>query len=294
MTQGIIPAQAQVSIEYFPPRNLSSERALLTGAHALRRFEPSCQTITFGADGSGTEGSLDWSVRLQSLNNIPTACHLAMCRFDHESLAEHAHQLWNNDIKSLVVIRGDQPEGQEIANSPSVVEGIEILKSLYPFDISVSAYPETHPKAVSASADLQALIAKQKAGADRAITQYFFDNELYYRFVKQARAAGFRKPIVPGIMPIANFEKIIGFSEKCGASIPDYFHPLFAGAGDDKKAQSDVARQLVEEQVRDLAQSGVDAIHIYSLNRVDLTADAIRAFYESFEDEFDQLPALAG
>ena len=266
----------------------------MTGAHALRRFEPSCQTITFGADGSGTEGSLDWSVRLQTLNDIPTACHLALCRFDRASLIDHAHLLWENDIQSLVVIRGDQPEGEATDAPLTVVEGIRLLKSLHPFDISVSAYPEAHPKAESASADLQALLDKQSAGADRAITQYFFDNALFYKFQERAKAAGFRKPLVPGIMPIVNFEKIKLFSEKCDASIPAHFHALFAEAGDDKAAQTDVARRLVEDQVRDLADNGVDAIHIYSLNRVDLTADTIRAFYASFDAEFDFVPAMVG
>ncbi|MEE9376325.1 MAG: methylenetetrahydrofolate reductase [Rhizobiaceae bacterium] len=294
--------QPIVSLEYFPPKGISSERALITGAHALRRFNPAYQTITFGAGGSASEGSLEWSTQLQALNDVPTVSHLALCHFDKASLIEFANKLWESGIKRLVVLRGDVAEGQEdgqgdgLAGYSSVADAIAGLKAQHPFDISVAAYPEIHPKANSLNADLDVLLAKQDAGADRAITQYFFNNEDFYRFRDLATAHGFNKPIVPGIIPITNYTKIKAFSEKCAATVPAHFEELFAAAGDDKSRQSDVARMIIEEQVRDLAKHGVDALHIYTLNRIDLTADAIRAFYAEFRsnDVPDFLPALAG
>lgn len=293
--------QPSVSVEYFPPSGLSPERALLTGAHALRRFNPAYQTVTFGAGGANSspaEVSLEWSKQLQGLNSVPTACHLALCHFDRESLVSFAKDLWENDIKRLVVLRGDVLEGKGdgLAGFASVAEAIKELKSLHPFDVSVAAYPETHPKAESLSSDLDTLIAKQDAGADRAITQYFFNNEDFYRFRDRALAGGFFKPIVPGIIPIANFTKIKEFSAKCAAKIPEHFEALYDAAGDDKSAQTQVSRKIIEEQVRDLAANDVDAIHIYTLNRVDLTADAIRAFQAEFssDDISEFRPALVG
>ena len=293
MSSAKIIAQPVVSVEYFPPRGLSAERSLMTGAHALRRFSPSYQTVTFGAGGSAVEGSLDWSIRLQSLNEVPTASHIALCHFDREGLVKFAEDLWGQGIQRLVVLRGDA--GTNLAGFDSVADAISAIKALYPFDISVAAYPEVHPLAKSREADMQNLIAKQNAGADRAITQYFFDNEDFYRFRDAAEKSGFRRDIVPGVIPIANFERIQEFSKKCGARIPERFHDLFAAAGDDKAKQSAVSRSLIEEQVRDLAQNDVTAIHIYTLNRVDLTADAIRAFQGEFDRDQEVFrPALAG
>lgn len=293
MSRSKIIAEPTVSVEYFPPRGLSAERALMTGAHALRRFEPAYQTVTFGAGDSATEGSFDWSVNLQKLNGVPTATHIALCHFTCDSLMQFAEDLWANDIKRLVVLRGDA--GGDLAGFDNVADAVSALKRLHNFDISVAAYPEIHPLAGSREADIENLIAKQKAGADRAITQYFFNNADFYRFRDQAQSKGFQREIVPGVIPITNFERIKQFSEKCGAKVPEHFENLFAAAGDDKSRQTDVARAIIEEQVQDLAQNGVTSLHIYSLNRVDLTADAIRAFESEFDrDAATFRPALVG
>ena len=297
MSSAKIIGQPVVSLEYFPPKGLSAERSLMTGAHALRRFAPAYQTVTFGAGGSETEGSFDWSVRLQGLNEIPTAAHIALCHFSREELIKFAEDLWEQGIQRLVVLRGDGggDSSNDLAGFASVAEAVSTLKQLYPFDISVASYPEVHPLAASPEADMRNLIAKQDAGADRTITQYFFDNEDFYRFRDAAEKQGFRREIVPGVIPIASFERIKVFSQKCGARIPEHFHTLFAEAGDDKAAQSAVSRRLIEEQVRDLAQNGVSSLHIYTLNRVDLTADAIRAFQGEFDQNLEAFrPALVG
>lgn len=293
MSSAKIIGQPLVSLEYFPPRGLSAERSLMTGAHALRRFSPAYQTVTFGADGSETDGSFDWSVRLQGLNEVPTAAHIALCHFSRENLIKYAEDLWEQGIERLVVLRGDA--GGDLAGFDDVADAVGTLKQLHSFDISVAAYPEVHPLATSREADIRNLIAKQDAGADRAITQYFFDNEDFYRFRDEAQKQGFRREIVPGVIPIANFERIKTFSEKCGAKIPDHFHAIYAETGEDKAKHSAVSRQLIEQQVRDLAQNDVTSLHIYTLNRVDLTADAIRAFQQEFDQETEIFrPALVG
>ncbi|MEL7273647.1 MAG: methylenetetrahydrofolate reductase [Pseudomonadota bacterium] len=281
----------QFSLEFFPPKGLPAERALVTGAHALRRFKPAFQTVTFGAGGTATDGCFEWCDQLQNLTETPTASHLALCHFENSAeLMAFADRLWDADIKHLVVLRGDveADDGIGCAGYNSVAEAVTALKKRHKFTISVSAYPEVHPKAESLDADIAVLLDKQKAGADRAITQFFFDNEDFYRFRERCEKAGLRIPLVPGIIPINNFDRIRGFSEKCGASVPATFEERFVAAGDDKAAQTDVARAIVEEQVRDLARNGVRHIHIYTLNRVDLAADTIRAFQAEFSGESDE------
>ncbi|MEM8749585.1 MAG: methylenetetrahydrofolate reductase [Pseudomonadota bacterium] len=266
----------RVSVEYFPPRGLSGERGLMTGAHALRRFSPRFQSITFGAGGDGAMNSADWAFQLQQFTEIDTACHVPLARFEQAELFDFCENLVESGIVRIVLIRGDAGEG--LSGFASVADAARVLKRRFSFDISVSAYPETHPKAASAQADLDALKAKQDAGCDRAITQFFFDNAVFYRFAERARAAGITFELVPGIMPIANFSKVERFAEQCGTHIPESIRKQFAALSDDRSTHSDLARSIVQDQVRELAKNEVSAIHIYGLNRVDLTADTIRAF----------------
>lgn len=290
-------SSGRVSLEFYPPKGISAERALMTGAHVLRRFDPDYQTVTFGADGSAIEGSLDWPSRLQKLNDVPTAAHITLCQFeDQAGFLSHAETLWEQGIERLVVLRGDCESGDGLGGFASVAKAVEVLKARQDFDVSIAAYPEPHPKALSAGQDMDVLLAKQDAGADRAITQYFFNNADFYRFRDSAVLAGFEKDIVPGVIPIVNFDRIRRFSERCGASIPQEFAERFQKCGDDKAAHSDLAREIIAEQVSDLAKNGVDAIHVYTLNRVDLTADAIRAFKAHFDGKVsgDTKLALVG
>lgn len=271
---------AHFSLEYFPPKSVSAERALMTGAHALRHFEPAFQTVTFGADGSALDGSLDWPHRLQGLNDVPTASHITLRRFStREAFSHHVEALWEQGIRHLVVLRGDEAPGENGEGWYSdVADGIRTARQAHDFEISVAAYPEVHPLAGSATADLNVLRDKQAAGASRAITQFFFDNDDFYRFRDRARTAGVTIELVPGIMPIVNFQRICGFAKQCGAQVPERLTKAFSACRDDRSMHSDVARRLVQRQVADLAANDVDAIHIYTMNRIDLTADAIRAF----------------
>ncbi|MGI9357189.1 MAG: methylenetetrahydrofolate reductase, partial [Rhizobiaceae bacterium] len=212
MHAALISGKPSVSLEFYPPKGVPAHRALMTGAYALKRFAPAFQTVTFGACGSATDGTFDIATKLQALNDVPTACHIALCRFDRNSLQDYAGKLWEFGIERLVVLRGDATDGDGLKDFASVAVAVRLLKTWYPFDISVSAYPEVHPKAQSADSDIDVLLEKQAAGADRAITQYFFDDADFYRFRDRAEARGLRMPLVPGVIPIANFERIKGFS----------------------------------------------------------------------------------
>ena len=273
-----------VSLEYFPPKGLSAERALQTAAHALRRFSPAFQTVTFGAGGSAIEGSLDWPSRLQNLNDIPTAAHITLCQFaSRDAFLDHAERLWQLGIKRLVVLRGDAEGSSDgLGEFESVAAAVASLKAMAPFDISVAAYPEIHPLAKDLNADIDVLLEKQEAGADRAVTQFFFDNEAFYGFRDRAAARGLTIDLVPGIMPIKDFAKVARFADQCGAKVSSNMRERFAACGDDRAKQTAVARDLVERQVVDLAANEVDSIHVYTLNRIDLTADAVRAFQGCF------------
>ena len=271
-----LPA-SRISLEYFPPKSLPAERALMTAAHALRRFKPAFQTVTFGAGGSEIGDSLDWPSRLQTLNGVPTAAHVSLSRFEgRDAVLAHAEALWVQDVKRLVLIRGDG-EGA-LSGFQSVAHAVRVIKDFRPFDISVSAYPEVHPLAQSAGSDMDVLLSKQASGADRAITQFFFENDDFYNFRDRAERSGFYREIVPGIMPITHFGKVARFAEQCGAKVPDELRERFSACGDDKEEHTNVARDFVSKQVADLARNGVDAIHIYTMNRIDLAADTIRAF----------------
>jgi len=282
----------RVSFEYFPPKSIPAERALMTAAHALRRFQPEFQTMTFGAGGSAIEEGLDWPQRLQGLNDIPTAAHIALCRFPTKAeLSAQLDTLVEQGIKHLVVLRGDAHGG--LCGFEDLPQGIAWLKQNYTFTMSVACYPETHPMADSPSADMDVLLAKQAAGADRAITQFFFDNEHFYSFRDRAERKGFYKEIVPGILPISNFSRVTEFAQNCGSNVPQRIVDAFEACGDDKEKQTDLAREIVCKQVEDLANNGVDAIHIYTLNRVDLAADAARAFQKTDDRGSSNGPTLA-
>ena len=285
----------RVSFEYFPPKSVAGERALVTCSHAMRRFAPAFQTVTFGADGGESESTTRWAVTLEQLSGIATAAHLTLCAFDHDGLTAHVEGLWEAGIRRLVLLRGDAVRAGEdgLAGFGSVAEAVGAIRTRHGFDISVAAYPETHPKARDEASDLDALVAKIDAGASRAITQFFFDDAPFLR-LRDALAR--RRPkarLVPGVMPVASFSRVAGFSKRCGTSVPDGMRARFEAAGDDREKSSDAARDLVCAQVRHLAGEGVRDLHIYTMNRVDLAADAARAFQDALPGDQERVGAVA-
>lgn len=288
-------ASARVSFEYFPPRDVVAERALVTCAHAMRRFAPAFQTVTFGADGGESESTTHWAVTLDQLTEVPTAAHVTLCAFDTpDAFLAHVDALREAGIARLVVLRGDAVgRGNGLAGFTSVAEAVAAIGSRHRFDISVAAYPETHPKAESAETDLDALMAKFDAGAARALTQFFFDNDDFLRLRDRLARRRPNATLVPGVMPVASFARVARFAERCGARVPDAMRERFEAASGDRSIASDVARDAICEQVRSLAGEGVRDLHVYTMNRVDLAADAARAFQAARPQDSESVSAVA-
>lgn len=275
---------ANVSFEFFPPKGLAAERAVMTGSHALRHLKPVAHSVTCaaGSEDAGPEmfdDTLVWSRMLQSLTGVPSAAHVPLSIFGRDALERALDALEVEEIDRIVLLRGDAGTGADcFAGYGSVAEALAAIKRKRRFDVGVAAYPEVHPKAASPTADLDVLLAKIDAGADRIITQYFFEEGDFLRLRDAVERARPRAVLTAGIMPVRDFARIARFSERCGAGIPDWMRRDFDSIADDREASSDMARRLICRQVEGLAREGVRDIHIYTLNRVDLAADAVRAF----------------
>lgn len=273
-----------VSLEYFPPREASQLPALVKTAQTLASHRPSFQTVTFGAGGSTTDGTFDAVTTLKRKTGLPTACHLTCVGITKPELTEFANRLWQHGIRHIVALRGDLPEGlsREDVSGPGYFsdtpEFIAALKALHPFEISVGAYPEVHPDAENADADFAFFARKCAAGADRAITQFFFDNADFYRYRDRVTAAGLDVELVPGILPIVRFKGAFSFAARCGARIPDRIRRLYGEIAGDVAAETALAAELARAQVEDLARNGVKHIHVYTLNRVEMADIACRSF----------------
>lgn len=266
-----------LSFEFFPPKTDKAREDLRVGALKLATFSPKFMTVTYGAAGSTREGTFEICKELAAQTSIPMGSHLTYLGSPKEELFEYVDQLWASGIHHLVALRGDIPVGTDL----NLYKGgdyfhytsdfVEALLARHPFDVSVGAYPEKHPDAPSMEADLEALRKKCTAGAARAITQFFFDNTLYYDFLEKAARAGITTPIIPGLMPIGDLGKIEKFAVSCGASIPDFVHQRFSGCEGDPQKVFEAGRDLLTEQVADLVRHGVSHLHFYTLNRPDLT-----------------------
>ena len=266
----------KVSFEFFPPKTEKMEAALWAAIARLEPLGPRFVSVTYGAGGSTRDRTHHTVTRIQSETPIQAAAHLTCVAATREEVDDVARRYWQAGIRHIVALRGDPPEGETpysphedgYAYAADLVDG---LKRIADFEISVAAYPETHPEAKNADADLDNLKRKIDAGATRAITQYFFDVEAYYRFVDRVGAAGITLPIVPGILPVTNFAQIVRFSAMCGASVPDWMADLFDGLDEDPETRKLIAATITAEQCRLLQANGVDEFHFYTLNRADLT-----------------------
>lgn len=260
------------SYEFFPPRSASMVSRLWRAIGQLERLRPNFFSMTYGALGSARDVSIDSALAMHEGSPVPVAAHLTCGGTSREQLDGIARRFHTAGIRRIVALRGDV-EDAVAGGYPSVVEMIEALRALDAIDISVAAYPETHPLAASAAADLRHLKRKLDAGAQRAITQFFFDPDCYLRFRDRARSAGIDKPIVPGILPVHDIDKLRAFAERCGASVPDAYADLFARAGDDPGAKYRLAVDLAVDLCRRLHREGVDEFHLYTLNQTDVCLD---------------------
>jgi methylenetetrahydrofolate reductase (NADPH) len=266
----------QISFEFFPPKSAEMEATLWKSITRLAPMSPRFVSVTYGAGGSTRERTHHTVHRILSETKLVPAAHLTCVAATREEIDGVADDYWNAGVRHVVALRGDIPGG-EAPYHPTpggygyAAELVEGLRKRHDFELSVAAYPEVHPEAKSPEADLDNLKRKIDAGATRAITQFFFDNWTYLRFVDRCRKAGITVPIVPGIMPVTNFTQMVKFAKVAGAGVPPSFARHFEGLDDDVETRKLVAASLVAEQVTQLAQAGVTEFHFYTLNRADLT-----------------------
>jgi methylenetetrahydrofolate reductase (NADPH) len=263
-----------LSFEFFPPRTEALEAQLWTCVRRLERLAPRFVSVTYGAGGTTQTRTHATVERLVRETSLVPAAHLTCIGASRDEVDEIARRYWDAGVRHIVALRGDPPAGQSVspradgyAHAADLVAG---LKRVADFEISVAAYPETHPEAASPEADLDNLKRKLDAGASRAITQYFFDGEVYLRFLDRCLAAGITAPIVPGVLPVSNYAQAARFSSLCGTTIPSWLTRMFDGTEDDPETRRMVAAVVAAQQVRLLQANGVDEFHIYTLNRADL------------------------
>lgn len=269
-------SNVEVSFEFFPPNTPKMTDILWSAIRRLEPLAPRYVSVTYGAAGGTRERTHDLVAKILDQTDLTPAAHLTCVGSSAEDIERIARQYWELGVRHIVALRGDPPDAaSHFTPHPGgyryASELVAGLKRAGDFEISVAAYPEVHPEALSAEADLDNLKRKIDAGASRAITQYFFDPQVYLRFRDRARAAGITVPIVPGLLPVTNLAQVRRFSAMCGASVPDWLDHLFDGLDDNPDIRKLVAATVVAEQCRELVPEGVGEIHFYTLNRAELT-----------------------
>ncbi|ACQ91691.1 5,10-methylenetetrahydrofolate reductase [Tolumonas auensis DSM 9187] len=260
-----------VSFEFFPPATESMEQTLWNSIERLSKLKPSFVSVTYGAN-SGTRDRTHSIIKdIKERTGLVAAPHLTCVDATRDELRAIAKDYWDNGIRNIVALRGDLPPG---AGKPEMYANdlVALLKEVADFDISVAAYPEVHPEAKSAQADLLHLKRKIDAGANRAITQFFFDVESYLRFRDRCAAIGIEAEIVPGILPVSNYKNLLKFAGFTNVKIPQWLHQRFEGiADDDQMTRNMVGASIAIDMARVLSREGVKDFHFYTLNRSELT-----------------------
>ena len=268
--------ETKVSFEFFPPSTEAMEETLWNSIKHLSVLEPRLVSVTYGADGSTRERTHSAVERIRKETKLTAAPHLTCIGASQGEIDDIAREYWDMGVRHLVALRGDPPKDVQqytpypggYAYASDLVAG---LKRIADFDIAVAAYPEVHPEADSAQADLDNLKRKLDAGATRAITQFFFDVDAYLGFRDRCAVAGIESTIVPGILPITRFPQLTRFAEQCGATVPGWLQDRFDGLEDDPDTRKLIAASVAIEQVRLLQREGIEEFHFYTLNRSELT-----------------------
>ncbi|MCT8996854.1 methylenetetrahydrofolate reductase [NAD(P)H] [Chelativorans intermedius] len=266
----------RVSFEFFPPKTEEMERRLWETVERLAPLRPDFVSVTYGAGGSTRERTARTVRRILEETALTPAAHLTCVDADRESVDAVIRDFAAMGVRRFVALRGDPAEGVGAAYRPhprGYANGAELVAALArqgDFDISVSAYPEKHPESPDFATDIEMLKRKVDNGATRAITQFFFDNDVYERYVERARRAGIYIPIVPGILPVHNFTQMQRFAGQCGAHVPAWLAERFQGLEHDAATHQLVAAAVAAEQVLDLIERGVEDFHFYTMNRADL------------------------
>lgn len=269
-------APINVSFEFFPPKTAEMEANLWAAIGRLAPLRPKFMSVTYGAGGSTRERTHTTVTRLLRETGIAPAAHLTCVAATRDEVDEVARDYWSAGVRHVVALRGDPIEGVGAryrphpggyAYSADLIAG---LKRIGAFEVSVAAFPEGHPEGASMDEDIDILKRKVDAGATRAITQFFFDNSSYARYLERVRRAGIDIPIVPGIVPVHSFKQVAGFARRAGASIPGWLAQRFEGLDNDAPTRQLVAAAVAAEQVMDLVDQGVTDFHFYTMNRADL------------------------
>ncbi|WP_460448831.1 methylenetetrahydrofolate reductase [NAD(P)H] [Alsobacter sp. SYSU BS001988] len=266
----------RVSFEFFPPKTDDAEAALWDSIHRLAPLGPDFVSVTYGAGGTTRERTQSTVTRLVRDTALLPAAHLTCVGASRAEVDAVVRDYAAAGVRHIVALRGDPPGGvgAHYAAHPegyqSTAELVRGVREAGDFEVFVSAYPERHPESPSLQHDLDVLQAKVDAGATRAITQFFFDNDVYFRFLDKVRSRGIDIPIVPGVVPVQNFRQTAGFAARCGASVPAWLADRFEGLDDDPATRRLIAAAVAAEQVIDLLDRGVRDFHFYTMNRADL------------------------
>jgi methylenetetrahydrofolate reductase (NADPH) len=269
-------APVNVSFEFFPPKTPEMEEALWQSIQRLAPLQPHFVSVTYGAGGTTRQRTHSTVARILAETQLRPAAHLTCVGASRAEVDEVVQDYWDLGVRHIVALRGDPPAGigakfephpDGYQTSADLVAGI---KRIGDFEITVSAYPEKHPEAASFDQDIDALKAKIDAGATRAITQFFFENDCYLRYLDKVRARGIDIPIVPGLVPVQNFKQTASFAVKTGASVPAWLAARFEGLEEDAATRRLVAAAVAAEQAIDLVDRGVRDFHFYTMNKADL------------------------
>lgn len=265
-------AKRTFSLEYFPPRSKQGELSLAAARQELSKLKPAFASVTFGAGGSTQDGTYQTVKTIIDEDGIDAAPHISCISTNRETLAKMLEDYRELGVKRLVTLRGDIPSGygmaehNELRYANELVEFIRQKTGDY-YTIEVAAYPEFHPQASSAKADLLNFKRKVEAGADSAITQYFFNPEAYFRFIEDCQSMGLDIPIIPGIMPITNYKQLARFSDACGAEIPRWIRKRLESYGDDLESIRQFGLDVVTRLCQKLLDGDAPGLHFYSMNR---------------------------
>jgi methylenetetrahydrofolate reductase (NADPH) len=271
-----IKSELSVSFEFFPPKTAAMEETLWRSIKRLAPIEPRFVSVTYGAGGGTRERTHATVKRVLEETPLIPAAHLTCVDATRDQVDAVAKSYYRAGVRHIVALRGDAPDSKaRFAAHPdgyqNAAELVAGLKRVADFELTVGAYPEVHPDARSADDDLDNLKRKLDAGASRAITQFFFDSDVYFRFLDRARAAGISAPIIPGILPVTNFAAVQRFAATCGATVPAWMAELFEGLDDAPDTRQLVAATVAAEQCLQLKEQGVTEFHFYTLNRAELT-----------------------
>jgi len=271
-----VAGDIDVSFEFFPPKTEKMEETLWESIETLSPLGPRFVSVTYGAGGSTRERTHNTVARIARETGIPAAAHLTCVEATKEEIDQVAQEYWAAGVRHIVALRGDPPRaGEKYSTHPGGYENaadlVAGLRKLHPFEISVAAYPECHPDSPNPAADIENLKRKMDAGATRAITQFFFEPETFFRFRDDAAKAGIDAEIVPGIMPVMNFASVQRMSAMCGTEVPAWMGRLFEGLDAHPAARQLVAATLAAELSRKLYAGGVRQFHFYTLNRAELS-----------------------